>query len=208
MSKITKRSSGRRSDHSREEIQELALIAAEKIVVNEGFSGLSARKIAAEIGYNVAMIYHIFSNIDELILHVNARTLEKLYILLEQAIVKCRSPRTCLIAVSHAYIDFAQDHRFLWNMIYEHVLPIDVTRPVWYQNKADKNLILVEKLIEPLSESLSQKQIEQAAQTLWCGVHGICFLTMTRKLDFDVKEMKSLSESLITNYLTGLLSPS
>jgi len=208
MSKNKKRSSGRRSDHTREEIQELTLVAAEQIVEEEGLSGLSARKIATAIGYNVAMIYHIFSNLDDLILHVNARTLAKLYVTLQHASSKCRSPRTCLITVSHSYIDFAQENRNLWNMIYEHVLPNDVSKPAWYQSKVDKMFILIEELIEPLSENLNNRQIEQAAQTLWCGVHGICILTMTKKLDFDVKEMKSLSESLINNYLTGLLNNS
>jgi len=206
MSKNKKRTSGRRSDHTREEIQELALVAAEQIVEEEGLSGLSARKIANAIGYNVAMIYHIFNNLDDLILHANARTLAKLYIALQQSSSKCRAPRTCLIAVSHAYIDFAEQHRNLWNMIYEHVLEDDTSKPAWYQSKVDRVFILIEELIQPLSENLNQRQIEQAAQTLWCGVHGICILTMTKKLDLSVKDMKSMSESLINNYLTGLLN--
>ncbi|NJN45315.1 MAG: hypothetical protein HC808_01125 [Candidatus Competibacteraceae bacterium] len=37
---------GRRNDHSREEIREMALQAAESIVVERGLAGLSARKIA------------------------------------------------------------------------------------------------------------------------------------------------------------------
>ena len=208
MTKDKKRSSGRRSEHSREEIQELALVAAEDIVVQEGFAGLSARKIASAIGYNQAMIYHIFSNLDELILRVNSRTLAKLYIRLQQASANCRTPRTCLIAASQAYIDFALENRFLWSMIYEHILPDSVAKPAWYQSSIDKMFILVEELIEPLSEQLSSLQIEQAAQALWCGVHGICVLTITKKLEVDVTGMKNLSDSLVNNYLTGLTTNS
>ena len=208
MTKSKKRSSGRRSEHSRDEIKELALIAAEEIVIQEGFSGLSARKIANTIGYNQAMIYHIYSNLDELILRVNSRTLAKLYITIQQASANCRTPRTCLIAACHAYIDFALDNRFLWSMIYEHILPDDVTKPAWYQSSIDKLFIFVEELITPLSDQLTHQQIEQAAQTLWCGVHGICVLTVTKKLEMDVKGMKILSDSLVNNYLTGLTGKS
>lgn len=201
-----KRSSGRRSEHSRDEIKELALVAAEEIVTREGLSGLSARKIANSIGYNQAMIYHIFSNLDELILHVNARTLKKLYIALHQASTSCRTPRTCLIAAAHAYIDFAVRHRFLWNMIYEHTLPEDSVTPPWFQDSVDDMFRYIEKLITPLSSQLTQNQVEQAAQALWCSVHGICALTITKKLEIDTKAMKTLADSLVNNYLTGLTS--
>ena len=69
----------RRSDHSREEIKEMALVAAEKMILANGKDGLSARKVAQEIGYTVGTLYLVFKNLDELILHVNGRTLDRLF---------------------------------------------------------------------------------------------------------------------------------
>ena len=69
----------RRSDHSREEIKELALNATEEIVAEAGFQALSARKVASAIGYTVGTIYLVFKNLDDLIMQVNARTLETLF---------------------------------------------------------------------------------------------------------------------------------
>ena len=69
----------RRSDHSREELREMTLTAAENIVVEQGYEGLSARKVATAIGYTVGTLYLVFENLDDLILHINARTLDRLH---------------------------------------------------------------------------------------------------------------------------------
>ena len=42
---------GRRSDHSREELYELALATARRIVEKDGPTGLTARKVAGAMGY-------------------------------------------------------------------------------------------------------------------------------------------------------------
>ena len=195
---------GRRSDHTREEIQALAIEAATKLVIKEGLVGLSARKIANEIGYNVAMLYHFFNNLDHIILKVNAHTLNQLYEELRQASEKCRNPRSCIISLGHTYIDFALQNRNLWNSIFEHSLPDTTPIPNWYQTKVDKMFALVENMIKPLLSDLSARKLEQAAHALWCGVHGICVLAVTRKLNMTDKEVHALAESLISHYLAGL----
>ena len=69
---------GRRSDHSRDELYVMALDAAESIVREDGFPALTARKVAARIGYTAGTLYNIFRNQDDLIIHLNARTLGRL----------------------------------------------------------------------------------------------------------------------------------
>ena len=58
---------GRRSDHTRAEIRSMAVDAAEVLVVREGYGGLTARKVAAQIGYTVGTLYLVFQNLDELV---------------------------------------------------------------------------------------------------------------------------------------------
>ena len=57
----------RRSDHSREELREMALAATEEIIDQQGLAGLTARKVAAGIGYTVGTLYLVFRNLDDLI---------------------------------------------------------------------------------------------------------------------------------------------
>src|SRR6185503_2471639 len=69
---------GRRSEHSLDQIREMALDAAEKIIRKKGVRELSTRKIAAEIGYTSGTLYLVFKNLDDLFIQVNGRTLSRL----------------------------------------------------------------------------------------------------------------------------------
>ena len=109
----------RRSDHSREEIKELALNAAEQIVTENGFSGLSARKIASAIGYTVGTIYLVFKNLDDLIMQVNARTLKSLYQTVSDQ-QKTDKHKQNLRQFGQAYYNFAKQNPHLWSLIFEH----------------------------------------------------------------------------------------
>ena len=63
----------RRSDHSREELYVMALAAAREIAEKDGLRGLKARRISREIGYTVGTLYNVFSNLDDLIIHLKLR---------------------------------------------------------------------------------------------------------------------------------------
>ncbi|MGZ8359025.1 MAG: helix-turn-helix domain-containing protein [Allosphingosinicella sp.] len=67
---------GRRSDHSRKELE--ALIAAEghRLLAETGFARFSAREVAKRIGYSIGTLYNVFGNLDRLLLALNGRTLE------------------------------------------------------------------------------------------------------------------------------------
>ena len=75
----------RRSDHSREELYVMALAAAREIAEKDGLRGLKARRISREIGYTVGTLYNVFSNLDDLIIHLNGTTLDALYVSCAQA---------------------------------------------------------------------------------------------------------------------------
>lgn len=195
----------RRSDHSKEQITEMALQAAEQIVAEQGPQGLSARKIASKIGYTVGTLYLVFENIDDLILHVNARTLDLLFNELKQATTSCRQPRTCIIAIGRAYVEFATRYPNHWKLIFEHSLPESVTPPDWYRQKVAAIFEMVEQQLEPLVTNQTRKKLSQIATTLWCGVHGICALSISDKLDIeDAHSIQVLTDSLINNFLAGI----
>jgi len=194
----------RRSDHTREEIKEMALTAAEHIVAMEGFQGLSARKIAKAIGYTVGTLYLVFKNLEELIFHVNARTLDTLYAEMVDASTHCTTPESCVLALGNSYIHYANNHSRRWGMIYEHLTPEDETIPDWYQAKVSRMFALVEQALEPMA-SISAAERKRAARVLWSGVHGICTLQHANKLDVVGEASgQELAESLIGNYLKGV----
>ena len=194
----------RRNDHSRAEIEEMALAAAEDIVSKEGYAGLTARKVAERMGYTPGTIYFVFKNLDDLILHVNARTLDALHQAMTRATARCRNPQACLLALGHAYIRFARRHSRHWGMVYEHRMPEGEALPGWYQEKVARVFGLVQEAIRALRPQRPRREIEEAAHVLWGGVHGIGILALTDSLKVaGAKSVEALVDSLIRNYLAG-----
>ena len=62
----------------RERLRTNTLLVARKIVAAEGLSALQARRVAQEAGCSVGTIYNLYDGLDDLIINVNAATLEDL----------------------------------------------------------------------------------------------------------------------------------
>jgi len=194
----------RRSDHSREELREMAITAAEQIVVEQGYEGLSARKVAAAIGYTVGTLYLVFENLDDLILHINARTLDRLHANMNASQTQFNDASDRLLQLGRVYIRFADDDPHRWAMVFEHRFSEDQVVPAWYQEKIARMFALVEEGLEPLAGQHTRDEITQAARALWGGVHGICILALNDNLGVTgVDSVQDLTKTLITNYLKG-----
>jgi AcrR family transcriptional regulator len=195
----------RRSEHSRDEIHAMALEAAERIVAAEGYGGLNARKVAAAIGYTVGTLYLVFENLDDLALQVNARTLDILYERMVAQLEDCSSPPDCLQRLGQAYVRFATENANRWSMIYELSLASDRALPDYYRDKVQRALALVEQALAPLMTGKPGNEIARAARALWGGVHGICILALTDRLDVtDPESVEELSTILVRNFVAGL----
>ena len=194
----------RRSDHSREEIREMAITAAEQIVVEQGYEGLSARKVATAIGYTVGTLYLVFENLDDLILHINARTLDRLHARMTEIKAQCKDASDCLLQLGQTYIRFADEDPHRWSMVFEHRFSEEQVAPAWYQEKVVRMFTLVEEGFEPLTGQRTREEITQASRALWGGVHGICILALNDNLGVTgVDSVQDLTKTLITNYLKG-----
>ncbi|MES9969746.1 MAG: WHG domain-containing protein [Candidatus Thiodiazotropha sp.] len=194
---------GRRGEHSKSEIECMALEAAEAIIEEEGYEGLSARKVASAIGYTVGSLYFVFRNLDELIQRINGRTLDQLYAVQVDALTHCRLPQQCVMELATVYIDFAAQHPHRWRMIFEHQPRDDGLSLEIYREKVERLYELVEKQLKALA-ARPDEEIALAARALWNGVHGIAIMTIARYPYMEGKlSGHQLSTHLINQYLTG-----
>ncbi len=186
---------GRRSDHSREGLVQMAIDSAESIVKNGGMSALNARAVAKDIGYAVGTLYNLFENIDDLILHINSHTLDDMY----EHIKGAKTMKN----VGKRYIDYANSEPHLWRMLFEHRVEKEAPFPDWYREKINNLFELVESVLS--RELDDKKEVKRAARTLWAGIHGICILSINGTLELTSSETAhTLTNSLIDNYLEGL----
>ncbi len=199
----------RRSDHSREEIQQMALSAAEEIIATQGYQLFSARKVASAIGYTVGTLYLVFENLDDLILQVNGRTLDRLYqqILADQQLIQGAEEQ--LLQLGHSYIRFADTEPELWKIIFEYRLSDDHQAPDWFLGKVARMFALVEARLSQLPGERSAKETAEAARAIWGGVHGICILAIDRTLGVaGVESVQSITQLLMSNFLKGFVNGS
>lgn len=163
---------GRRSDHTRGELETLILDAGHALLAEVGFARFSAREVAKRIGYSVGTIYNVFDNLDDLMLALNSRT----FLLWAESVAgRLDHAGTDRIAVLVAsYFDFATTNRNLWMAIYDHRLPLDVPFP---ERDASQRRVLTDILQQEIAHVLPPDRIHRApelARSLLATVHGHC----------------------------------
>ncbi len=185
----------RRNVHNKDELKALILTAAQAIIRQEGVRGLTARKIAAQIGYTVGTLYSFFEGIDDIILHVNGLTLDAL----ASSLQSIRAGHSGdIVELGYGYMHFAQEYYPLWCLLFEHTIP-QAQYPDWYQAKIDALFCLVEEAISPM---VPQEEIGQTAKILFAGLQGIAQLSLSGRLDI-IGEVsgRNLVKAFITRYM-------
>lgn len=197
----------RRNDHTREELHSMAIDATRTIIAQEGIEGVSARKVAQQMGYTVGTLYQSFENIHDLVLHANAFTLSEMLAELEHNYQAARDPMQRMIRLAESYLRFAESHQRQWAAVFRHTLPEDYEMPDWYQARIDALFALIENGIRALAPKRSRQSIQGASRTLWSGVHGICILHTGNKLfSSRIASAQSLVQSLVKHYLNSWIA--
>lgn len=188
----------RRYKHSLQEIKNLILQVAETIVEEEGYSALNARKIALNIGYTVGSLYMVFENMADIVLHINAKTLDNLVDYLQQA--PAASSDNVIEALAKRYCQYASQHNNRWRMLFEYRPPKEL--PDWYQQHLETSFAKIAALLQtaPLKYQVGDKTL--VIKTLWGSIHGIYVLSEANHLgavDFD--DLATSMALLIRNFL-------
>jgi AcrR family transcriptional regulator len=195
---------GRRSTHTAEQLRELILQASTELIEEQGLAGLSARELARRIEYSPGTLYNVFENLDDLVLTIEGRLLDRLSLALSE-VPPDKDPGQRVLSLARAYLKFTHDNPKLWNLLFEHRLPSGRDVPAWYQHKLDGLLAQVEQALAPLMLDGDPDELRRAARVLWSGVHGITSLSTADKLSIITTESAApLVDDLVKTYLAGL----
>ncbi|MBF0446904.1 MAG: TetR/AcrR family transcriptional regulator [Magnetococcales bacterium] len=194
----------RRTDHSRDELIDLVLNHSQQIIEQKGVAALTARSIAAAIGYSPGTLYNLFNNIDEIILHLNGRTLADLHRSIAKAI-QGRSGRAQLDHLISAYLDFSKTAETRWALLTQHHPPRDEPLPDWYQEQVEQLLEQLASILRLLLPGCGNTEIKHSAGVLWCGLNGISTNAGQNKLPgMSPSSLDEMARSLAYNYISGL----
>ncbi len=194
----------RRNDNTREELKTMAIASGLRILDKNGLSGLSARKITSDMGYTIGTLYQVFNNYDDLILHMRAEVLDELQKILAQATDPQSSVRENIHSLGISYLSFARDSNSRWLLLFNQTDKFGALLPEWYKIKLQALFHVIEEVISPFPMNQNKNRGEEA-KILWAGVHGICVLAITNKLErVDSKPAEQLIERFLENYLNAL----
>lgn len=196
----------RRNDNTKEELKAMAIASGLKILDERGLVGLSARKVTADMGYTIGTLYQVFNNYDDLILHMRGEVLEELQKLLAQSIQLKSTVHQNIHSLGMAYLSFARDSHSRWLLLFNQTDKFGSSLPEWYKIKLKTLFYVIEEALAPLPIE-QYKNISEEAKILWAGVHGICVLAITNKLErVDSQPAEELIKRFLDNYLKALYS--
>ena len=142
---------------------------------------MKARELAYNAGCAVGAIYNVFADLDDLILAVNALTLEQLEKTLTIAGEKGADPQADAIrALTHlalAYTDYAAAPATLACAIRSS--PAEDAVPTWYKANLARLFVYIEEPLRKLAPISATERI-LLARSLFSAVHGIVLIGLRR----------------------------
>jgi AcrR family transcriptional regulator len=161
--------------------------------------------VASKIGYTVGTLYHVFRNFDDLVIHMNAQTLDEMAALIQQHTRKKRNPENRIRAMAEFYVKYATDHPDRWRLVFEHQAPRGLPTPVQMKERRDVMFEMVADNLREISPGRIPQEIDHTATALWSGIHGICILALTGKLYLGgafsmVKLIDTLIDSVLNEF--------
>jgi AcrR family transcriptional regulator len=185
-------------------LRERLLQAAETAVSTRGLAGLKARELSAAAGCALGAIYTAFDDLDELVLSVNLRTLERLERALDDAL-RDADPAEALLSLARAYLDFARREEPSWRALFEHRLSGGAPVPDWYAEARNRLFGRLEAPLARLLPDQSPDQRARLARTLFSAVHGVVALGLEQKIaDMTPETLDAQLETVVRLIAAGL----
>ena len=168
----------RRKDHTREQLKEMSLKAAKRLIIEKGHKDFSVRAVAKEIGYSVGTMYQVFKNIDDLIVHVNSETLDEMQAYLTERLSRSVNPS---LDMAVGYFEFAHANDNLWLTVFEHKYSGKFKLPEWYKEKLQAMFLFAEKVFSSKNDELRDSR--KKTISIWASIHGVTILSVNGKLE-------------------------
>lgn len=167
---------GRRSDHSRDELEELILTAGQAVMAEGGLARFSGREVAKRIGYSIGTIHNVLGPHDRLVAAINTRTFGLWAEHLRGRLAHAGEDR--IAALVEGYFGFARENTNLWAAIHEHRLTEIELGPADHQRRGELTAIVVEEVARSLDRSVDE-EVAALARSLIATVHGHCAFALT-----------------------------
>lgn len=172
----------RRADHSREELAELIVDTAGRLIAAESIEKFSARALSREIGYTAGTLYHHFRDLDDIVTAVNSRTLAGLGDAF--AVAKPSSdPRQMLHNYADAFLGYIDTNKHRWNALFEFKRAPGVEVPKWYVDAITALVRIIAICFVQLRSTATVEEAARAGQLVFVSIHSVSSLQGSGRLE-------------------------
>jgi AcrR family transcriptional regulator len=180
----------RRRVAGREEI----LAAARAIGVREGWTAVTIRSVAKELGYASPLLYEHFRDKEDLLTQIAVNALGQLEARLAEKLPSGHGAAP--LAMIERYWTFVLEHTQLYRLMNGmDGVPIDKAA---LSQSAQSLCTLVAEAVRPeIGESASDAERQALADELWALLHGMAALYLDRSAPFDLESVTNAAMKLI-----------
>jgi AcrR family transcriptional regulator len=185
-----------RIQRMKEETRTNILVAALKIVKEEGWQALSLRKIADAIEYTAPIIYEYFANKEAILLELTRQGYGILYRQIAEAQNGQDSPADQLEAMWMAYWNFAFEEKEYYQVLYG--VEMNCCLKQQQTEEAESLYAIFGRTINELrkDQTMSEEETCRWYYTYWSVVHGLVSINFVRKGTTDEINMQILKSAI------------
>ncbi len=194
-----------RKARSRERLRARILAAAERLFLRHGYQNVSMRRIAGQIEYSPATIYHHFQDKGELFFFLlesyHGRLLERI-----QGIYRRGGNAVALLKKGmRAYIEFGLANPSYYTLAF---LSTPEIKAESYMTRGTKGTAAFQTLQVSVGECIRRGLFPRmdpdlAAQVIWSAIHGVTSLLITNP-NFPWVDRDTLIDTVIDGAVLGL----
>ena len=161
-------------DHKR---RDAAIRYGQEMIQKEGLKNITIRKIAHKLNCSIGTIYNMFKSNDDIILCINAKTLDDIKLFIESRSNPNLSNIEIIKNLADLYIEYAKKNYFCWNAIFEFSFPKIKLGRIGMIKILDL-FNLIEIPISLVTKTSTKKDLQLISRTIWSSIHGICVLAL------------------------------
>jgi AcrR family transcriptional regulator len=183
----------------KEETRSNILEAAYAIVKEDGWQGLSMRKIADRIEYTAPIIYEYFSNKEAILQELTGKGFIKLTKELEKAKAKFDKPEEQLEAMWMAYWDFAFTDTEMYQVMFG--VQMNCCSQQCSASKAPYELFVAVIAEIMKNSSPTEDIIKQKYFTFFSVIHGLIAINIINKSDI----LETINNQILKDAIGGII---
>lgn len=168
-------------------LQQAILEEARRVLVSEGYTSLSMRKIAAEVGCTATSIYLYYAGKDDLIHALIDEGMERLHGELQEAHVGGGNTRERLERLCRRYVEFGLENPEFYEVMFM-LHPSHMERlPVERYRRARRNLDLFTVILREAAGPGAEGDGSLETAILWTSLHGTISLLIASRIDASIE---------------------